>query len=53
MNPMWAIEDEIKLIEKLEEDNVIVTPGDVVTILRKLDDPDDPDQEYFRELISA
>lgn len=50
---MWTTEEEIKLIEILSDENVIVTPADVCTILRKLDDPSDPDQQFFREKISA
>lgn len=49
----WTTEEEIKLIEILSEENVVATPEDVCTILRKLDDPDDPDQSFFREKISA
>lgn len=50
---MWTIEEEIKLIEILADELVVVTPRDVCTILRQLSDPNDPDQEFFREKISA
>lgn len=49
----WTTEEEIKLIEKLSAEHVVATPEDVCTILRKLDDPNDPDQEFFKEKISA
>ena len=49
----WTIEEAITLIEELGREKVVATPDDVVVILRKLEDENDPDQTYFRELISA
>lgn len=50
---MWTTEEEIKLIEILADEKVVVTPEDVCEILRQLSNPDDPDQKFFREKISA
>jgi hypothetical protein len=49
----WTIEDAARLIECLEDEHVVATPEDVLVILRKLEDKNDPDQTFFREKISA
>ena len=49
----WTLDESIRLIEKLIEEHVVAIPEDVCTILRQLEDPTDPDQQFFREKISA
>lgn len=49
----WDLDSIERLIKKLSESKTVVAVEDVIWLLDKLADPDDPDQKYFRELVAA